>query len=247
MRDEELEQARDDPDDNGGIRTAVRLVGEDPAAAKARYGPAASWDMSGVTQMRFVFAGIDRFDEDLSRWDVSNIWDWGFTFHGATAFSGRGLSRWDVSKVRDMQSMFGALADTTAFCEDLSSWDVSNVRHMMYMFDGATSFNCDISGWDTSNTVSMMYMFNRAESFNCDISGWDVSKVNSMNRMFDGAISFNHQLRGGFCNSTADMQETFRSCPGSIEGRTKLVDGSVLNVFEQIAHQWQAALGAAPG
>ena len=46
MRDEALdedgEEDLDNPDHDGGIRTAVRTWYEDPAAAKARYGPARS-------------------------------------------------------------------------------------------------------------------------------------------------------------------------------------------------------------
>ena len=33
---------------NGGIRTAVEAWCKDPAAAKSRYGPIASWDTSEV-------------------------------------------------------------------------------------------------------------------------------------------------------------------------------------------------------
>ena len=41
MRDEGYREAHDNPDHDGGIRTAVRVRFEDPAAAKARYGPIA--------------------------------------------------------------------------------------------------------------------------------------------------------------------------------------------------------------
>ena len=43
MRDETYYQARYDPDHDGGIRTAVRVWFSYPAA-KAKYGPIASWD-----------------------------------------------------------------------------------------------------------------------------------------------------------------------------------------------------------
>ena len=55
MRDEDLdedgEEDLDNPDHDGGIRTAVRVRFEDPAAAKAKYGPIASWDTSGITDI----------------------------------------------------------------------------------------------------------------------------------------------------------------------------------------------------
>ena len=58
MRDEEDEDDDDgniiNPDHDGGIRTAARVWFEDPAAAKARYGPIASWDVSEVTDLSWL-------------------------------------------------------------------------------------------------------------------------------------------------------------------------------------------------
>eukprot|EP00620_Florenciella_sp_RCC1587_P005033 CAMPEP_0182589042 /NCGR_PEP_ID=MMETSP1324-20130603/68662_1 /TAXON_ID=236786 /ORGANISM="Florenciella sp., Strain RCC1587" /LENGTH=67 /DNA_ID=CAMNT_0024806163 /DNA_START=100 /DNA_END=300 /DNA_ORIENTATION=+ len=57
MRDERLDKHRRivEPDHNGGIYTAIDAWGRDPAAAKVRYGPIASWDTSGVTRMDYLF------------------------------------------------------------------------------------------------------------------------------------------------------------------------------------------------
>ena len=46
MRDEEEGDGGNiiNPDHDGGIRTAVDVWVEDPTAAKARYGPIASWE-----------------------------------------------------------------------------------------------------------------------------------------------------------------------------------------------------------
>ena len=49
MRDEDFLEALRNPDRDDGIRTAVRAWILDPTAAKARYGPIASWDTSGIT------------------------------------------------------------------------------------------------------------------------------------------------------------------------------------------------------
>ena len=63
MRDEDFDESFDNPDHDGandhdgGIVTAVRAWFADPAAAKAKYGPIASWDTSGVTRMVGLFAG----------------------------------------------------------------------------------------------------------------------------------------------------------------------------------------------
>ena len=126
MRDEGLDEAIDNPDHDGGIRTAVDAWDADPAAAKARYGPIASWDTSGVTNMCRLFYNKRDFNEDISRWNVSNVVNMNSTFHAATSFNG-----------------------------DLSCWDVGQVRNMDYTFAHATSFDRQLGGaWATSTATN---------------------------------------------------------------------------------------------
>ena len=109
MRDEDRYAAHNNPDHDGGIRTALRVWFADPAAAKAKYGPIASWDTSGITDMYMLFYGRKDFNEDISRWNVSNVVSMNFMFHGATSFNGD-LSGWDVGQVESTKYMFyGAL------------------------------------------------------------------------------------------------------------------------------------------
>ena len=139
----------------GGIYTAVELWCTDPAAAKAQYGPIASWDTSEITHMAILFENNANFNGDISRWDVSNVIDMGAMLRGATSFKG-----------------------------DLSQWDVSNVTSMGCMLDGATSFNCDLSQWDVSKVASMSYMLDGATSFTHQLGGaWSTSTARKY-RMF---------------------------------------------------------------
>ena len=122
MRDEDEDEAHDNPDHDGGIQTAVRVWFADPSAAKAKYGPIASWDVSEVTEMRGLFNGATSFNGDLSRWNVSSVEDMNSMFYGATSFNG-----------------------------DLSRWEVGQVEYMDHMFDGATSFTRQLDqAWSTS-------------------------------------------------------------------------------------------------
>ena len=106
----------------GGIRTAVAAWCANRAAAKAQYGPIASWNTSEVTNMYRLFMDKAGFNEDISRWDVSNVTDLVFAFERATSFNG-----------------------------DLSSWDVGRVMSIDGMFNGATSFNRQLGGtWSAS-------------------------------------------------------------------------------------------------
>ena len=74
MKDENLHAFREDGVRmEGGIHTAVDLWCTDPAAAKAQYGPIASWDTSEITSMRFLFGNRRDFNGDISQWNVSNV------------------------------------------------------------------------------------------------------------------------------------------------------------------------------
>ena len=134
MRDEEYKLGPlRIPDPDGGIRTAAETWLADPAAAKARYGPIASWDTSGVTDMEELFCDDNDFNEDISRWNVSNVVNLDHMFHGATSFNGD-LSCWDVGQVRSMELMF---AHTTSFDRQLGgAWATSTAnKYGMFCFD----------------------------------------------------------------------------------------------------------------
>ena len=122
MRDENYHDAQYNPDHDGGIYAAVHAWCREPATAKARYGPIASWDTSDINSMFRLFHDQAGFNEDISRWNVSNVWNMNSMFDGATSFNG-----------------------------DLSSWDVSNVGSMNRMFSGAMSFDRQLDrAWSTS-------------------------------------------------------------------------------------------------
>ena len=161
------------------------------AAAEITYGHISDWETSQVTNMESLFSG-DRlnggdanmcsFNDDISRWDTSNVTTMYGMFAEATAFNGD-LSRWDTSNVTAMSGMFH---NARAFNGDLSRWDTSNVTTMHRMFDSANAFNGDLSRWDTSNVTTMAGMFYNAHAFNGDLSRWDTSKVTAVGGMFIG-------------------------------------------------------------
>ena len=72
------------------------------------YGRINDWDVSQVTNMKKLFAGINHFNEDISNWNVSNV--------------------------TTMQSMFFS----TDFDQPLNNLIVSNVTNMKGMFYAAS-------------------------------------------------------------------------------------------------------------
>ena len=134
-----------------------------------------SWDVSNVYDMTSLFNSATSFNQPLNSWDVGNVEHMNYMFFRTTSFN-QPLNNWDVSNVVDMAAMFSE----SSFNSPIGDWDVSNVENMSVMFYN-TQFNGDVSNWDVSNVVDMKYMFAFAESFNQDLNSWNISNVTDCN------------------------------------------------------------------
>ena len=192
--------------DNKSIRKAVKDYIEGGPKKKAvieKYGKIENWDTSRVTDMSDLFAydefaginsdnnnDISKFNEDISKWDVSNVTTFAGMFQGAENFN-QPIGDWNVSKVTDMESMFEG---AESFNQPIGRWGVSSVTNMEEMFYYAKSFNQPIGKWNTSNVTNMGSMFWGANKFNRSINNWDVSNVTNMENMFGWSENFNKRL-----------------------------------------------------
>ena len=70
--------------------------------ATTTYGPIENWDMTEVTNMKYLFYQKGLFNSDLSSWDVSGVTTMKATFESASAFNSD-LSKWAVSSVTNMK------------------------------------------------------------------------------------------------------------------------------------------------
>ncbi len=139
-------------------------------------------NLSGLTDMSFMFALASAFDGDIGDWDVSNVTNMFQMFRDAHAFN-QDIGDWNVSMVNSMNSMFN---NAHAFNQDINSWDVSMVTDMFGMFSGARAFNQDISNWNVSKVTDMNGMFSNASAFDGNLGNWDVSGVTNFTSFLSG-------------------------------------------------------------
>ncbi|NQY31395.1 MAG: DUF285 domain-containing protein, partial [Flavobacteriaceae bacterium] len=136
-------------------------------------------DLSGVTDMSYMFARANAFNEDISSWNTASVTDMNQMFYYALVFNGD-ISSWNTSAVTNMNRMFQG---ATAFNQNISTWNTASVTNMGRMFRSASAFNQDISSWNTAAVTNMRYMFHDAIAFNGDISTWNTASVTDMSLM----------------------------------------------------------------
>ena len=143
-----------------------------------------------VNNMWKLFNDNTTFNDDISKWDVSNVTNMREMFAHATSFN-QDIGSWKTGKVTNMSWMFN---NARSFNKSLN-WNTSQVTSMTGMFLGASSFNGAIRNWNTSQVTDMSGMFSGASSFNKPLN-WNTSQVTSMTTMFSGASSFNQRING---------------------------------------------------
>ena len=111
-------------------------------------------DVSEINDMSNLFEVTD-FNGDISEWDVSNVTNMRYMFYNCKSLK-QDISNGEVSNVTNMQGMFYWCE---SFNQDISNWDVSNVTNMNTMFAWCEEFNQDISSWDVSNVKDMNSVF----------------------------------------------------------------------------------------
>jgi Mycoplasma protein of unknown function, DUF285 len=146
-----------------------------------QYGPISDWCFPFLTELDGLFLGPNKFNEDISCWDVSHV--------------------------TSMIAMFVK----SPFNQDIGQWNVASVTNMDSMFEEAGAFNQDIGKWNVSKVISLDAMFLKAAAFDQNIGQWDVSNVLGTGEMFEGALSFNQNLCpwGSKMKSNVQVQDMF--------------------------------------
>jgi surface protein len=156
------------------------------------------WDVSNVTRINELFFNATSFNQPLNNWNVSSVTEMYTVFYGATSFN-QPLNNWNVSSVT---AAYGMFSNASSFNQPLDNWDVSSMATMQFMFDQASSFNQSLGAWNMSNVTNVIGMLNESglsvENYDSTVTGWAIQPLG--NGLSFGALS----LR--FCNSVAERQ-----------------------------------------
>ena len=181
--------------DNEALKKAVQdyLEGK-KEQVEAHYGPIQKWNTTFCTDFTRLFdvrrvPNAIHFNEDISKWDTRNVFQFTGCFYGASSFN-RPLY-WETGNAHHFIGMFRGASQ---FNGDVSSFDVSQGRNFVGMFEDAESFQQDLSHWELRHVETIHRMFKGARKFSSDLSKWNVSYVERFDSMFEGASRFNANL-----------------------------------------------------
>lgn len=150
---------------------------ETQATARLAYFDGSNLDVSGVTNMSYMFADNNLDDiSSLADWDTSNVKNTQSMFWHNKISDLSPVSDWNIGNMTGMDSMFATnqISDLTP----VSNWNTSNVTDMKNLFfKNSISDLTPISGWNTSSVDNMDGMFQHNPITRADFSGWDFSHL----------------------------------------------------------------------
>jgi surface protein len=170
------------------------------------------WDVKNVTNMRFMFALAQSFNQPLNDWKVDNVTNMDRMFYLCREFD-QPLDNWNTTNVNNMDRMFALCYE---FNQPLNSWNVGNVTNMYAMFYSCYKFDQPLNDWDTKEVTNMNQMFYECELFDQPLNNWNTSKVTDMFGMFERCYKFNQNINTNNGNwdtkEVTDMGRMFYNC-----------------------------------
>ncbi|GMH49861.1 hypothetical protein TrVE_jg3932, partial [Triparma verrucosa] len=140
---------------NDTLKTAVKEFKEDKELAIVIYGELNNWNVTEVTDMKYLFKDMESFNEDISRWNVRNVDHFDGIFDNTpfrkyqklveswkTKYRGKRLKNEELRTVLTKYKEDREL--TLVIYGELNNWNVSEVTDMKNLFKDMEDFNENI-------------------------------------------------------------------------------------------------------
>ena len=104
--------------------------------------------------MSLMFRQSNAFNQDIGRWDVSQVEYFTFMFSKSEAFN-QDIGKWNTSKGKDMQSMFSF---ARKFNQNLGTWDIRSMIYASGIFNfspmDCKNIGLTIQGWAQNEIIN---------------------------------------------------------------------------------------------
>ncbi len=176
------------------------------------------WDVSGVTNVHWMFISCKLEYANLSGWDVSSIDNVQSMFVGCGNLKTLDISNWHVGPKNDF--------DESQYTPWLSScFELTEINASGWSFEDGTDLrrafaycdkleSIDVTGWDTTGVINMSEIFLFDEGLkSVDPSDWDVSKVADLSGMFSSCHALTElDLSKWSITGLSDTSKMFSAC-----------------------------------
>jgi surface protein len=186
------------------------------------------WTTSAVTDMSYMFRGAKSFNQNINSWDVSKVTNFKYMFAGGdtTTTTTEGVNPNDASiyfnngGANDQSNGISGSAPLWSANPPGSGTGTASID-MSFMFSGAVFFNQNLNSWDTSYVTNMAQMFENAQGFNngdqkysSNNAGshnftWSTSRVTSFIAMFYNTYAFNQNVNSWDVSSATTFRYMF--------------------------------------
>ncbi|CAD7959572.1 unnamed protein product [Amoebophrya sp. A120] len=173
-----------------------------------KHGPMVTWDVSRVSSLRELFAGIAWFECDISGWCTTNVTSMEGMFGNCDRFNSE-VSDWDMRSVVDASGMFG---HCYRFNQPVGGWDTASLQNGSALFCDCFAFNQPVNHLNVSKCFDLSFAFSGCAAFNQSVADWDVGECHDMTGMFEGCRAYNQPMDNWDVSSATKLSCMFQSC-----------------------------------